>query len=219
MCRGRWICCAVLMVVMRRHRDAKDLVKTSSSKHRGASLSTDNSIRKATTTNTGNERKQGNASASPAPVRGALHDALARERAERLSAGGCASAGSRMNRLGGTISVVPSVVSRPAEEEEGGARGVAQLVRDPRALLDDGSFVRPQANKKRSKANFTYTQVRRGGNDIDRYIVRVTSRRQDPSTQNISGSCLTSASTADDENRVAQVLTAFLDTLLASGFG
>lgn len=100
-----------------------------------------------------------------APVTGALHDALARERAQRLSTGGSGVAGARMNRLGGLLVLPPPAISlgKTGEHSEGQEKtekkGVAQLVRDPRLLLDEGAFSRPHANKKRSKANFTFVQV------------------------------------------------------------
>jgi hypothetical protein len=141
-----------------RHRDARDLVKLSGVDPKKSAP---------------RKQPQGRASVGQraggpsAPVTGALHDALTRERAERLSSGGSGAAGARMNRLGGVLVLPASVMAQQGKPGEGsgaqegaGKRAVAQLVRDPRLLLDEGAFARPHANKKRSKANFTFVQVR-----------------------------------------------------------
>jgi hypothetical protein len=127
---------------------------------------------------------------------GKLHDALARERAERNSQALCA--GNRMNRFGGVF-VVPS--SSPAPSDGSGASAssrtkVPQIIRNPMALLKSESS-RPQVNKKRSKRCFA------NSNQIDSIVK--------------SSSFLSSAGGAD-EQRALLVLADFLETFLSSGF-
>lgn len=108
------------------------------------------------------------------------------------------AAGARMNRLGGVLVIPPSVKNvEGGSVEEGGSAGVVQLVRDPRMILDEGSFARPHVQRKRSKANFTFTQDTSGGLPVAK----------------------SSSARGEEERRVMWTLSSFLDTLLSSGFG
>jgi hypothetical protein len=138
--------------------------------------------------------KTTNPTPPPIPMNGKLHDALARERAERNSQALCA--GNRMNRFGGVF-VVPS--SSPASSDGNGVPSrskVPQIIRNPMALLKSEAS-RPQVNKKRTKRCFA------NSNQIDSIVK--------------SSSFLSSAGGAD-EQRALLVLADFLETFLSSGF-
>mmetsp|Transcript_7748 Transcript_7748/g.11504 ORF Transcript_7748/g.11504 Transcript_7748/m.11504 type:complete len:1128 (+) Transcript_7748:67-3450(+) len=166
-----------------RNRDPKDLVRVNDLKEENIRHSAANKRR------------------SSGPIAGKLHNALAREREERLSLTSGA-AGNRMNRFGGVFRV-PAVVAN-SEPGSGGSCRAPQLARDASALLDPSQIRRPQAMRRRTKSSCTFIQGTGQGTDSKSFLV--------PS---LSGS----TAEAQQERQVLRAIAGFMDTLMEAGFG